>query len=61
MARVTIYLPDDVHEQVKATDLNVSAVCRAAIVRRLKRDSDAAAFRDANGRLAASRRFRTPS
>jgi post-segregation antitoxin (ccd killing protein) len=32
MARVTIYLPDEVHRRAKASGLKLSPVCRRAIM-----------------------------
>lgn len=38
--RTTIYLPDDLHDQVKAAHLNVSAVCQEALAARLDRSDN---------------------
>lgn len=39
VARLNIYLPDDLAAQAKRADLNVSALAREAIRRRLLQDS----------------------
>lgn len=39
MARVNVYLPDDLAEKARAADLNVSGLTQAAIQRELDRQS----------------------
>jgi len=39
MARVNVYLPDELAEQARAADLNVSGLTQAAIQRELDRQS----------------------
>ena len=37
MAKTTIYVPDDLHEQIQESSVNVSAVCRRALTQELNR------------------------
>jgi post-segregation antitoxin (ccd killing protein) len=39
MARINIYLPDDLAERVRAADINVSAIAQDALERELKATS----------------------
>ncbi|MEV6896863.1 type II toxin-antitoxin system CcdA family antitoxin [Amycolatopsis sp. NPDC051372] len=39
MARVNVYIPDDLAERVKAADLNVSALVQAALADALQRQA----------------------
>lgn len=44
MPQVTIYVPPDLHEQIRELDLNVSAACQGALRRKVR-----VAQRAANG------------
>lgn len=43
MAKVTIYVPDALRDELRRRDLNLSAVCRRAIIAELRREQPAPA------------------
>lgn len=46
MPNVTIYVPDELREQLRAHDINVSRVCQAALARKVRQRERRSTFHE---------------